>query len=117
MVASELEDSMQIPTQDGLPPCAPHIAACTPLELYLEPGVYSWCSCGYARVQPFCDGSHKDPACGTNRKSVKFELAEAQTVKLCRCKHTRRPPYCDGSHRDLPAAATPPTSATIYPKQ
>lgn len=91
----------EIPTSDGQPPCAPHIAALGPAECQLEPGRYSWCSCGYSKNQPFCDGSHKDPANHTNRKSVKFEISEAQTVALCQCKHTHTPPFCDGTHEKL----------------
>lgn len=94
-------DPLAIPTQDGLPPCAPHIAAIGPAEVYLEPGRYSWCSCGYSQDQPFCDNSHRDPQHHTNRKSVKFEITEGQTVALCRCKHTKTPPFCDGTHETL----------------
>lgn len=90
-----------IPTQDGLPPCAPHIAALGPVEVYLEPGRYSWCSCGHSQNQPFCDSSHREPENNTNRKSVKFEITQGQTVALCRCKQTKTPPFCDGTHETL----------------
>lgn len=91
----------EIPTQDGLPPCVPLCAGLRPVDVYLEPGRYSWCSCGHSQNQPFCDGAHKDPACGTNRRSVKFELEQAQVVRLCLCKHTQTPPFCDGSCESL----------------
>lgn len=96
-----------IPTQDGLPPCAPRIAALKPLELELQPGQYSWCTCGHSANQPFCDGTHKLPETGTNRRSLKFDIGATQTVRLCRCKHTATPPFCDGTHATLCAAEQP----------
>jgi CDGSH iron-sulfur domain-containing protein 3 len=96
-----LDGPYAIRTQDGLAPCTPHRAGTGPALVRLEPGRYSWCSCGYSLDQPFCDGRHKDPELHTNRRSVKFEIAEAQTVKLCLCKHTKTPPFCDGSHETL----------------
>ncbi len=94
-------DPSAIPTQDGLAPCAPCRAGNGPVEVQLEPGRYSWCSCGHSKNQPLCDGSHKDPELCTNRKSVKFEIFETQTVSLCLCKHTKTPPFCDGTHTTL----------------
>ena len=29
---------------------------------------YFWCSCGFSKTQPFCDGSHKD----TGKSPLKF---------------------------------------------
>jgi len=86
---------------DGMPPCAPHRAAEGPMKLTLEPGLYSWCACGYSKTQPFCDGTHKEESCPTNRRSLKFEITEERTVSLCCCKHTKTPPFCDGTHKTL----------------
>lgn len=96
-----MSERVEIPTRDGLPACPPHSAAFGPVEVTLEPGTYSWCTCGLSAKQPFCDGTHKDETKGTNRKSLKFEITQAQTVKLCRCKHTKTPPFCDGTHNTI----------------
>jgi CDGSH iron-sulfur domain-containing protein 3 len=92
------DDRPAIRTQDGLPPCETLSAGEAPVELELEPGVYSWCSCGHSKQQPFCDGTHKEPACPTNRRSLKFELTARQSVRLCLCKRTTTAPYCSGAH-------------------
>lgn len=75
----------------------PIIVEKQPVVLELEAGTYYWCSCGLAKSQPFCDGSHK----GTGFTPVKFDLAEKQTVALCNCKHAQNKPFCDGSHARL----------------
>lgn len=75
----------------------PNIAGKQPVVLEIEPGTYSWCSCGNSKNQPYCDGSHK----GTNFKSLKFEITEKKKVALCTCKQTANPPYCDGAHKKL----------------
>jgi CDGSH iron-sulfur domain-containing protein 3 len=71
-----------------------------PVEMKLEPGRYSWCTCGYSENQPFCDHAHRDPEHHTNRKSYKFQVLEETTVKLCLCKKTKNPPFCDCAHED-----------------
>lgn len=74
----------------------PIIADNKPVKTPLEAGkTYRWCSCGRAKVQPFCDGSHK----GTSFKPMPF-TSNATTQKwICACKHTKTPPYCDGMHQ------------------
>lgn len=69
-----------------------------PYKVSLEPGLYSWCSCGKSEKDPICDGSHK--AEGLFR-SLRFEVTEPSEVWLCGCKQTKNPPYCDGSHNNL----------------
>lgn len=71
----------------------------TPHRIELQPGLYSWCTCGLSQKNPFCDGSHHE-AEGVFR-SLKFEVTETKTVSLCTCKLTSNPPYCDGSHKSL----------------
>lgn len=66
--------------------------------LELGPGEYWWCTCGYAKTQPFCDGSHT----GTGLEPMPFTLTERQKVDLCGCKHSKTSPFCDGTHRQLP---------------
>ncbi|DAB41396.1 MAG TPA: hypothetical protein CFH81_00665 [Sulfurovum sp. UBA12169] len=74
----------------------PMIADVQPIKTSLKEGEeYYFCTCGRAKTQPFCDGSHK----GTSFKPMKF-TAKATTQKwMCACKHTGNPPYCDGSHQ------------------
>lgn len=66
-----------------------------PYILEMEPGVYSWCSCGLSQKQPFCDGNHGPT--GLMPKTVRIN--EKKTVAWCGCKATSTPPYCDGSHK------------------
>ncbi|KAK1160251.1 CDGSH iron-sulfur domain-containing protein 3, mitochondrial-like [Acipenser oxyrinchus oxyrinchus] len=76
----------------------PKIAAKHPFKVDLEGGKrYSWCTCGYSKKQPFCDGSHKKSSLGLS--PLRFTLEEAKTVWLCGCKQTHNPPYCDGTHK------------------
>ena len=77
----------------------PKVVDNKPVVLDLEPGTYSWCTCGHSLKQPFCDGTHR----GTEFRSVKFQIEGegAETVALCLCKQTATPPYCDGSHKKL----------------
>ncbi len=70
-----------------------------PVRVELEPKLYSWCTCGQSKNDPFCDGSHQN-ADGVFR-SLKFEITEAKTYSLCTCKLTQNPPFCDGSHKNL----------------
>ena len=86
------------PPPDPLTP--PRSAGEAGIDLTLEPGRYSWCTCGYSQTQPFCDDSHRLPEFGTNRKSYKFEVLEPVQLTLCLCKLTADPPLCDGTcHR------------------
>ena len=72
------------------------LAGREPVQVDLEPGRYSWCTCGYSKKQPFCDNEHREAP--TNRKSYKFEVLERSTFAFCMCKQTETPPFCDGSH-------------------
>jgi CDGSH-type Zn-finger protein len=65
-----------------------------PYMMRLEPGTYSWCSCGKSAKEPLCDGSHGD----TGKEPVVFEVTENKQVGLCGCLRTQKPPFCDGSH-------------------
>jgi CDGSH-type Zn-finger protein len=75
----------------------PIVVDTKPVVMDVDPGKYSWCSCGLSKKHPFCDGAHK----GTEFKSVKVEFSEKTTVYWCACKHTKTPPFCDGSHKQL----------------
>ncbi|ERP31330.1 CDGSH iron-sulfur domain-containing protein [Chitinivibrio alkaliphilus] len=75
----------------------PIVAKTEPARLTLDPGTYSWCSCGKSENQPFCDGSHV----GTDFAPYIVTLTEQKKVSLCQCKQTKNPPYCDGTHRSL----------------
>lgn len=77
----------------------PKVADTKPVILDLEPGTYSWCTCGLSGKQPFCDGAHR----GGEFRSLKFQIGEEgqKQAALCLCKQTSTPPYCDGSHQKL----------------
>ncbi|XP_047222402.1 CDGSH iron-sulfur domain-containing protein 3, mitochondrial-like isoform X2 [Girardinichthys multiradiatus] len=79
-------------------PPEPVIPSKKPIKVELIGGKhYSWCSCGYSRKQPFCDGAHKTRAQGMT--PLRFVPEKDSTVWLCGCKHTNNPPYCDGTHK------------------
>lgn len=65
-----------------------------PLEITLDKGKYKWCTCGYTKKVPFCDGTCKGD------KPLRFELKKKAKVKLCNCGLTKTPPYCDGKSHD-----------------
>ena len=75
----------------------PVCAQKAPYAIELEPGQYSWCSCGKSQKQPFCDGSHK----GSEFSPQKFTVTKAEKVWLCGCKKTAKAPFCDGTHKAL----------------
>ncbi|CAJ1053061.1 CDGSH iron-sulfur domain-containing protein 3%2C mitochondrial-like [Xyrichtys novacula] len=80
-----------------LPP-EPVIPSKKPLKVELVGGKrYSWCTCGYSKKQPFCDGAHKLKAQGFS--PLRFVPEKDCTVWLCGCKYTNNPPYCDGTHK------------------
>ncbi|KAK7930734.1 hypothetical protein WMY93_007129 [Mugilogobius chulae] len=58
---------------------------------------YSWCTCGYSKKQPFCDGAHKLKA--PSFTPLRFFPDKDMTIYLCGCKYTNNPPYCDGTHK------------------
>ncbi|XP_008404859.1 CDGSH iron-sulfur domain-containing protein 3, mitochondrial [Poecilia reticulata] len=77
-----------------------------PIKVELVGGKrYSWCTCGYSRKQPFCDGTHKTKAEGM--KGLRFVPEKDSTVWLCGCKHTNNSPYCDGTHKQDFIASAP----------
>lgn len=81
----------------------PKIAAKHSFKIEVEAGKkYFWCSCGFSKNQPFCDGSHKafkNPDGTSKMKSVVFEASENKTVSFCGCKHSKNGVLCDGSHK------------------
>lgn len=74
-----------------------------PIVLTLEPGTYSWCTCGRSQSQPFCDGSHA----GTGFEPQDLIIDTPTRISLCTCKLTRNAPRCDGSHKCLPPLPSP----------
>ncbi|XP_056404022.1 CDGSH iron-sulfur domain-containing protein 3, mitochondrial [Hyla sarda] len=77
----------------------PVIAAKHPFKVELKADKkYPWCSCGYSKKQPFCDGSHKKAAPGLS--PLRFTITEDKEAWLCGCKQTKNPPYCDGTHKE-----------------
>ncbi|XP_065560062.1 CDGSH iron-sulfur domain-containing protein 3, mitochondrial-like [Artemia franciscana] len=63
----------------------------------IEGKKYYWCSCGWSKNQPLCDGSHKNPHYKAKLKPVLFTIEKTQDVWLCNCKHTGHRPFCDGT--------------------
>ena len=77
----------------------PTVAAKKPIGVMLEAGkTYAWCRCGLAKVQPFCDGSHK----GTDFRPLVWTAEESREAYICQCKHTGNSPMCDGAHKKRP---------------
>lgn len=65
-----------------------------PAVLRLKEGDYLYCTCGYSKNQPFCDGSHH----GTKFQPIKFSIGKERNYKLCQCKLCEKAPFCDDSH-------------------
>ncbi|NQZ14923.1 MAG: CDGSH iron-sulfur domain-containing protein [Alphaproteobacteria bacterium] len=55
-----------------------------PVEFTVEKGErYSFCTCGYSKKMPLCDGAHREKAPGM--RSYKYEAAESGSVWVCTC--------------------------------
>ena len=68
-----------------------------PVFIELEAGTHLWCTCGFSKNQPFCDGSHN----GTKHKPLVFEMKKKKTMKICNCKMTGSGPFCDDAHLEI----------------
>ena len=77
----------------------PKIAKKGPYVMEMQPGTYTWCSCGHSATQPFCDGAHERE--NTGMTPVEVAVRFPKTVAWCGCKYTKKPPYCDGEHNKL----------------
>jgi CDGSH-type Zn-finger protein len=66
-----------------------------PFVMEMQPGRYSWCSCGESKKQPFCDGSHGE----TGMYPIVEILTEPKTISWCGCKASQNKPFCDGTHQ------------------
>ena len=76
----------------------PKVASLFPIQCKIEANKeYYYCTCGYSKKQPFCDGSHK----GTSFKPLIFTSPATTEEALCTCKRTKLEPYCDGIHSKL----------------
>ena len=76
-----------------------HVYAKRPFKFECKANkVYMWCSCGFSRTQPFCDGTHRDAKMKIKNKPVRFECHEDKIYWFCNCKHTKNKPLCDGTH-------------------
>jgi sterol desaturase/sphingolipid hydroxylase (fatty acid hydroxylase superfamily)/CDGSH-type Zn-finger protein len=73
-----------------------------PAVLVLREGDYLYCTCGFSKNQPFCDGSHH----GTKFHPVKFAIKKERSYKLCQCKLCDKAPFCDDSHLKIKEAKT-----------
>ena len=71
-----------------------------PSVINLISGDYLYCTCGYSRNQPFCDGSHH----GTKFQPQKFTISKEREYKLCQCKQCAKGPFCDDSHLRVPSS-------------
>lgn len=64
----------------------------------LKDRVYFYCTCGYSKYQPFCDGESHE---GTGFQPLKLTMSiDCKKSYLCGCKHNKPSSgaYCDGSH-------------------
>ncbi|XP_054268442.1 CDGSH iron-sulfur domain-containing protein 3, mitochondrial [Macrosteles quadrilineatus] len=89
----------------------PHITAHTqsgfgqiydkkPFKIHLQANKrYKWCTCGWSKNQPFCDGTHKNPYMKIGFRPVHFTVEEDKEYYLCNCKQTAHRPFCDGTHK------------------
>lgn len=76
-----------------------------PYAVEVEEGKsYFWCSCGFSKKQPFCDGAHKDYKNDDGsilHKPILFKSQKNDVVFFCGCKNSNSKPLCDGSHSKL----------------
>lgn len=70
-----------------------------PIALEMAAGEYWWCSCGYSKTQPFCDGSHSTS--DTGLQPMKVVLDKPTKVWWCACKRSGTKPHCDGTHKNI----------------
>ena len=76
----------------------PNIPQKSPVKVLVEAGkTYHWCTCGNAKTQPMCDGSHR----GTEFTPLAYKAEATEEKYFCACKHTQGAPLCDGSHKKL----------------
>jgi CDGSH-type Zn-finger protein len=78
----------------------PKIARACPSRMYLKKGeTYLYCTCGYSKYQPFCDGEHKNLNNGFKPLIVTIEK-EQKSFLWCPCKRNdiNAGPLCDGNH-------------------
>lgn len=78
----------------------PAIPQKKPYVMDMKAGDYHWCSCGFSKTQPFCDGSHT--ASGTGKTPVKVTIEQDGKVAWCGCKRSDKIARCDGTHKRLP---------------
>lgn len=72
--------------------------------------VYSWCTCGFSREEPWCDRTCEqdkpdmvDENGERKYRPYRFQVNKDQTVfSICGCKYTQTPPVCDGTHGPMP---------------
>ncbi|KAG6462123.1 hypothetical protein O3G_MSEX013065 [Manduca sexta] len=65
-----------------------------------EGKTYSWCLCGRSKMQPLCDGTHKDIYLKITQRPVRFTVEKSKDYWLCNCKQTKNRPFCDGTHKN-----------------
>lgn len=63
------------------------------IELQANDSVW-WCSCGYSKDQPFCDGGHERNE--TGMEPIEFIAQETKKYAFCTCKLSKKAPLCDG---------------------
>ena len=81
-----------------------------PIKVKCNTGkIYLWCSCGYSKNQPFCDGTHRVQHHQIKMKPIPFECKETKDYWFCNCKQTKHRPFCDGTHRELKVEEVRPT--------
>lgn len=77
-----------------------HVYDKKPFKYHCQAGrVYNWCTCGWSRTQPFCDGTHSNRKMKITHMPMRFECKETKDYWFCQCKRTKNRPFCDGSHK------------------
>lgn len=93
-------ESIPYPEGKYKPPSVPVVAGLMPHNTYLQKGkVYSWCACGLATTNPFCDTSCNRAV--TRNRPIAFNVSESGYYKICSCKFSANAPFCNGTHKSI----------------
>merc|ERR1711894_800627 len=79
------------PRQYDLEPAKGKVYDKKPFRVTLQVGKrYAWCTCGFSRKQPFCDGAHKMAEFATKKKTIFCVIVNKLTIPLFVTELTNR---------------------------